>query len=261
MCYEIASLGFFVVVPEHQDGSANAALKLDREKNKHWIFERKIDEETEDAYTVRNSQVLQKYSECLHIFKTVEELNNGKKEDVLLKDGIELSFKNSIDFSNPIITGHSFGSDTVLKCMSDDENPFKVGVAYDAWLFPIQKDETIKISENKSILFVNCQDFQGKTNLETMSKFENDNNVFTLKKTNHYCQSDIPTIFDSVRIPAFMLPVNIVDDPVNERSHKLSVDFFQHFTEKIIKGNVDPFNQFVEENMDYLIKGTSYINE
>ena len=53
---------------------------------------------------------------------------------------------------------------------------FKKAICFDAWMFPLREEAENLASQREDIrneiLFINCQRFQGKKNLQTMSHFE-----------------------------------------------------------------------------------------
>lgn len=103
-----------------------------------------------------------------------------------------------MDVSSPIIAGHSFGSATLLRTLAADKR-FKVGLAMDAWMWPL-KDE-IELAKNvaQPVLFINSEAFQTVPNLNTMKLFTVDadhteRRVVTLKGSVHYSQNDVPCL-------------------------------------------------------------------
>ena len=79
---------------------------------------------------------------------------------------------------------------------------FKKAILFDSWMFPIREEAENLASKRdikSELLFINCQRFQGASNLRTMNHFEQtDNsgssNVITLRDAMHYAPCDIPTV-------------------------------------------------------------------
>ena len=79
------------------------------------------DEEKE--YSVRNSQLQMRISEVIRTLNLMEELNKGSNVSNVLEDRAEYDltmFKNTMDISNPIMAGHSYGGATTLMALSKD---------------------------------------------------------------------------------------------------------------------------------------------
>ena len=85
---------------------------------------------------------------------------------------------------------------------------FHKAVLYDSWLYPIREDAESMSSTagvNSNVLFVNCQKFQSRKNLETMKHFDTSlngielkTNVITLRDTFHYARKFRLFITDSL---------------------------------------------------------------
>ena len=79
---------------------------------------------------------------------------------------------------------------------------FKKSILFDSWMFPLREEATYLVSKRdikSELLFINCQRFQGKRNLQTMNHFElttstSRSNVITLRDAIHYAPCDIPTV-------------------------------------------------------------------
>jgi platelet-activating factor acetylhydrolase len=106
------------------------------------------------------------------------ELNEGKEFNNVFKNQPETDFdfdfsqlQNTMNISNPVIAGHSFGGATTILTLISDER-FKVGVALDAWMFPL-RDKDVKVSTEKPILFVNTESFLNAINLKKLSVLQN----------------------------------------------------------------------------------------
>jgi len=200
-----------VAAVEHRDGSAAATINDD----KTWTFERKL-QPNENEYDVRNKQVTQRVEECEKCFRLLQNISQQNETATPWrlfqpsKEFLESISKTSLDIENGcLISGHSFGSATAVKAMytskiDDNQFMFKKAILFDSWMFPIREEAENLASKRdikSELLFINCQRFQGASNLRTMNHFEQtDNsgessNVITLRDAMHYAPCDIPTVF------------------------------------------------------------------
>ena len=121
ICTDLASHGFVVAATEHRDGSAALSFTMER-GSKVWIHHRRVGDE-EKEYSVRNSQLQMRISEVIRTLNLMEELNKGSNVSNVLEDRAEYDltmFKNTMDISNPIMAGHSYGGATTLMALSKD---------------------------------------------------------------------------------------------------------------------------------------------
>ena len=68
---------------------------------------------------------------------------------------------------------------------------FKKALLFDSWMFPIRQEAEALAAASKTnpvpdVYFVNCQRFQSAKNVATIRRFEDNNNVLTLRDTLHY---------------------------------------------------------------------------
>ena len=89
-----------------------------------------------------------------------------------------------MDVSRPVIAGHSFGSATVIRTLAVDKR-FRVGVALDAWMWPLKDNIELPSQIEQPILFINMEAFQNAKSLKVMKRFTDGCNterrVVTLK--------------------------------------------------------------------------------
>ena len=121
ICTDLASHGFVVAATEHREGSAALSFSMERGQ-KVWINHRRVSEE-EKEYAVRNGQLQLRISEIIRTLNLMEELEKGSNVSNVLEDRSEYDltmFKNTMDISNPIMAGHSYGGATTLMALSRD---------------------------------------------------------------------------------------------------------------------------------------------
>jgi len=175
ICYDLASYGFVVIAPEHRDGSACLSYTFDK-SGKKWAIQHKRVELHEEEYFVRNRQVRERCHEALQAMDLAFSLNESesaqtnfyheKEQDQFLE-----SFKDTMDLSNPVMCGHSFGGATTLMALAT-EPKFKLGIVLDGWLFPIRDEMELPSKVNqKPIMFVNTESFLNEENLKKMETF------------------------------------------------------------------------------------------
>lgn len=202
-CSDMSSHGFIVAAVEHRDGSACLSYNLEREENdkslvEKWIAYKSTSFEGEEL-AFRQQQLQIRTRECSQTLDLLFKLNAGTQIEHILQPTIDFGmFKGIMDMSSPIIAGHSFGSATLLRTLAADKR-FKVGLAMDAWMWPL-KDE-IELAKNvaQPVLFINSEAFQTVPNLNTMKLFTVDadhteRRVVTLKGSVHYSQNDVPCL-------------------------------------------------------------------
>ena len=194
ICTDIASHGFIVAATEHRDGSAALSYTMERGE-KIWINHRRI-EDGEKEYSVRNGQLKLRIAEVVRTLNLMEELNKGSNITNVLEDAAEYKlevFKNMMDLSKPILTGHSYGGATTMMTLAQDKR-FTQAVVLDGWLFPM-KDETV--NPEQPIMFINTESFMSRQNINRMKEFltgENRKMVF-IKGSVHQNHIDAPLIF------------------------------------------------------------------
>merc|ERR1712018_549258 len=90
-----------------------------------------------------------------------------------------------MDVSNPVIVGQSFGGATTILALIEDER-FKIGVAQDAWLFPL-RDEDISVNDTTPVLCINTESFLNPDNLKKMSELKNGKNNSETTAERSFC--------------------------------------------------------------------------
>ena len=215
VCYDMASYGFIVAATEHRDGSGCLSYYLESSKdNDGNLSSKKVRhckvKRDENEYELRNKQVHHRAKEVTRTLDLLLQMNNGEdvhnvfkkrkqsKQDDFL---VNLSqFKNLMNFSSPVISGHSFGGATTVLTLMHDKR-FKIGMALDAWLFPL-RDENILLNDDIPILFINTEKFLNSRNLKKMSLLKHKGNgedkksgertFFWIRGSVHQNQLDMP---------------------------------------------------------------------
>ena len=211
VCYDMASYGMIVAATEHREGSACMSCyyssKPDNEANDiNWVEHYKC-ELSEDEYALRNRQVHLRSKEASRTLDVLIGLNNGESLQNVFKkhkaiesnetDSSNLSsFKDKLDISKPIMSGHSFGGATTLLALAEDSR-FNIGIALDAWLYPI-KELNLAETVQQPILFINTESFLNTRNLNKMATFQSsksqniDRKSFYIRGTVHQNHLDLP---------------------------------------------------------------------
>ena len=152
--------------------------------------------------------------ECLHSLKDIDEgmhsdyFINHSNDAAKLADSL-VYFKGIIGTEKAIISGHSMGGATTVRCLTNHDQHFFAGVALDSWMFPLKQEANMP--NNEKLLFVNFERFQGEKNLTTMKKYERNydgsefnSNVITIKNARHYACTDILVAFQGATLGRFL---------------------------------------------------------
>ena len=192
---------------EHGDGSACLrSLKSSKDAQIELKYQELLEAGTPE-YDIRNKQVKYRAREASDALNILEEINKGNLDNTWIQnmsedevESFRSDVKDSMNMDMAVLGGHSFGGATTTLSLATDPR-FKVGVALDSWMFPI-RDETLNYTSPGNLLFLNCEKFQGATNLRTMKTYEGslDNevrsNVVTVLNATHYAPTDIPIIME-----------------------------------------------------------------
>ena len=222
VCYDIASNGFIVAATEHRDGSGCMSQYYDTSYitgintstySNRWVYHSRCPQSgsgnlVQDEYIFRNKQIHQRSKEVSRTLDILLDLNDGKdignifqkyKTSQADSGNVNLhQFENKMDVSNPVIAGQSFGGATTILALIEDER-FKIGVAQDAWLFPL-KDEDISVNYTIPILCINTESFLSPENLGKMSQLKTDDEngaerkFCYIKGSVHQNQLDLPFV-------------------------------------------------------------------
>nr|CAH0098329.1 unnamed protein product [Daphnia galeata] len=202
-CSDISSHGFIVAAIEHRDGSACMTYTLEREQMdegrnfvERWIPYKSMQFERNDMPS-RQEQLQIRTRECSQTLDLLANLNDGIQVQHLLHSTMDLDiFKGLMDLSSPVIAGHSFGSTTLLRTLAADKR-YKIGLAMDAWMWPLKDDIQLAETIQQPIMFINSANFQTRFSLKIMKRFTVDTqkrHVVTIKGSIHDSQSDVPCL-------------------------------------------------------------------
>jgi len=257
LCSDLASHGLVVAAVEHRDGSAAATFVVEEEQKKTWIPYRKI-LETEKEYTVRNEQLHQRVEEVRRCLDVVIQLGKGEPVENILPDADQFDLamlKGAIEFSRPVMAGHSYGGATTLMTLAKEER-FHHGLALDSWLFPLKDEVALP---KQPIVFINTESFMNRDNIAKMKTFlkdgkDKDRRMIFVKGSVHQNLIDGPLIFNPgivKRIMGFQSetsPVLVLD-----LYAKLMLHFiYQHLELKVDKDIVS----FLEHHESILVEAS-----
>ena len=256
VCYDMASNGFIVAATEHRDGSGcmsqyydtslTNSLDTSRMSNR-WVYHSRVPQNL-DEYTMRNKQVHQRSKEVSRTLDILLDLCDGKdvsnifqkyKTDDKFSEMVNLhQFENKMDISSPVIVGQSFGGATAVLALIEDER-FKIGVALDAWLFPL-RDEDISVNFETPILCINTESFLSPENLGKMAQLKNDKHSSGIPADRKFCY-----IKGSVHQNQLDLPFVLR----NNTMKKMFGSYSETCPEKIMSLNNKLAIQFIEKEL------------
>ena len=135
-------------------------------------------------------------AEVVRTLNLVEELNKGSNITNVLEDAgdFELGLlAGTMDTSQPVMAGHSYGGATTLMTLAQDAR-FKQGLVLDGWMFPL-KDEAV--TPEQPIMFVNTESFMSRQNINRMKEFLSGDSrkMIFIKGSVHQNHIDAPLIF------------------------------------------------------------------
>ncbi|XP_046455783.1 platelet-activating factor acetylhydrolase-like isoform X1 [Daphnia pulex] len=259
-CSDISSHGFIVAAIEHRDGSACMSYTLEREQSirgglvERWIPYRPLPFERNDMPS-RREQLEIRTRECTQTLDLLARLNDGVQVQHLLHSTMDLAiFKGLMDLSSPIIAGHSFGSTTLLRTLAVDKR-YKIGLAMDAWMWPLKDEPELAESIEQPILFINSANFQTRFSLEIMKRFTADadkRHVVTIKGSIHDSQSDVPCLLPKF-IRRFEYPSAIDPLLATQLSNRITLLYLR----RQLAGYPadDELSNLVEKSADLLLEG------
>ena len=203
LCTEFASRGWVVFALEHHDGSASHSVI------KGAPFDYVKLKKDQDEFEMRNKQLAHRTDECISLVEILKKINQGETIENLLNEHknkqISSDFlKSKLNFDHAIIAGHSFGGATAIR-VSQHMDLFKTAIAYDPWIFPIEKMLLKEPKRSVPTLINNSTKFQSNTHMELIfdylkamkvrNEVSNEKLVsFKIKETNHDVYSDIPSV-------------------------------------------------------------------
>jgi len=277
LCYSLASRGYCVAAVEHGDGSACVRTLVDRPQAEHRFLWQELVEAGTPELTLRNRQVRQRAAELGLVLDVLEKIDQGNFADTGAwtldssrgqTGGMEWEkLTNSLDLENVAAAGHSLGGATTVFTLATDKR-FKSGVALDSWMFPLREENSIS-SGIENLLFINCETFQTKKNLEVMKRFEVEleddsfpsSNVLTILGASHHSPTDIPTIFKGAGwLSSYLLPGGGGGSQDSEALDPyttllLNLELLDNWFQKCSRNKSDKFSSTVKLNEKYLSIG------
>nr|CAB3264629.1 platelet-activating factor acetylhydrolase 2, cytoplasmic-like [Phallusia mammillata] len=201
-CIELASKGMLVASVEHGDRSAKATYYLQEDANdntkykKIWIPYIRLKDKRPSDHEIRNKQVRRRALECNTALEHIEEINNGTFKGVANEINF-VQFKGKVDVEKAAVMGHSFGGATAVAAFTK-VTKFKVGVALDAWMPVLDKEQYQDVAD-KPFLFINSfKDFQTPETIASMRNLDGDTfgidaerKIVTIKDSHHLTQIDL----------------------------------------------------------------------
>ncbi|GAB6022780.1 Platelet-activating factor acetylhydrolase [Chamberlinius hualienensis] len=204
LCTELASHGFVVAATEHRDHTACRSFYLN-DSGEQWLEYRRV-KPGELEYPFRNGQVHKRAAECTEALSTLLNLNEGERITNVLDPNFSSEwFKGLIDSGRVALMGHSFGAATIVTTFANDKR-FKVGVALDAWMYPVRLEDESKVKQ--PLLFVNMEKFQTPVNIKSMKRFASvnvDREIVTLVGGVHQNVSDVPFLSKNRKMHSFFI--------------------------------------------------------
>ncbi|KZS11692.1 Platelet-activating factor acetylhydrolase [Daphnia magna] len=258
-CSDLSSHGFIVAAIEHRDGSACMSFSIEKGQNKgpltKWIPYQPMQFEKDDM-PLRQQQLQIRMRECSQTLDLLFKLNGGAELEYISQSSMNLaSFKGAMDLSSPVIAGHSFGSTTLLRTLATDQR-YKIGLAMDAWMWPLKDELELTRNIQQPVLFINSETFQTAANLDSMKRFVAnadyaERSVLTLRGSIHDNQNDVPYLlpwyirrftYHSVINPLLAIQLNncislrylrqYLGHPLDDEHSKLS----EHYAQWIYQG-------------------------
>ncbi|QQP55131.1 Uncharacterized protein FKW44_008227, partial [Caligus rogercresseyi] len=154
------------------------------------------------------------------------------------------------------------GAASIVSLLSGEDLASYLGaLAYDIYADPLSDRPQVLSNHAMSprILYINNEVFVRKMNQSYLKPLDAGvNQVWTLKGTLHYCQSDVPSVLRNIRWPLSYFIRQKFDFERDERGFNLSVEAFVAFAERLLKGQQpgdDSFREFIEGNKEEFIKG------
>jgi len=192
VCYDLCSEGFIVASVEHREGSACYSRFVEPGSTVEIPHQRLGG--SEDEYTVRHQQILQRANEVSAALDILTQLNAGDTVHNVLKEEAGYNLQHlagTMNFDSCYMLGHSFGGGTALLAASRDDR-FKAVLAVDPWMFPVSE---LKFSVDKPVLMVNTEHFVHKNNVAKVREVCKDLDARVIEGAVHLVHTDAPLLF------------------------------------------------------------------
>ncbi|KAI9295346.1 hypothetical protein K502DRAFT_365063 [Neoconidiobolus thromboides FSU 785] len=219
-CGELASHGIVVAAIEHRDGSAAYSYRSSNPKEVIYKHSKGKYGSPENLL-FRQKQMMLRKNEIKNGLKVLKMLNQGhlKKEGMYLPDNKDKEFmflrdlnkdkegefwfdglsrfKNRLNFKETYLLGHSFGGSTVLEILKEKDNPYKLGITFDPWMYPV----TSEIVTKPTLGILTDAFFKWKLNYDkalNLLQTNDDSQMLILSNATHYHQTDVLALVENV---------------------------------------------------------------
>jgi len=266
LCTDLASQGYFVAALEHGDSSACVRMLMDDPEGEvTWLPREELPKGAPEG-DLRARQLDYREKEVIQTLESIEDIDKGQNTEQYFynletKPGMLPSldwFKGLIDTENVIISGHSMGGATTVRCLANHDQRFIAGVALDSWMFPVRQEKSLQ--NPQKLIFVNFERFQGDQNLKTMQRYETevsgtqDSNVITIRNARHYACTDILITFQGTWIGKFLFGAQ--DPKFNSLAGVLTSSELLHaWIHKYLYNDDQYFNQTLQQRKEFLFRG------
>ncbi|XP_065898489.1 platelet-activating factor acetylhydrolase-like isoform X2 [Dysidea avara] len=222
VCCDLASHGYLVAAVEHRDQSAGYCYSKRKKDGSqqfvdHWIPYERPPVSVNEQHMLRARQLTIRRKEILLGLDFIHQLDGSGEFENLLQSNFDFKqFKGKLDLVHTAMMGHSFGSATTVTALADDKR-FRVGVALDAYLIPVE--DRIEDKVEQPLLFINSWTFQWPENITKIKRYiSNDvqtenypiRQLITLREAGHMDQSDVVFIAPGSRRPPELTTVHAV---------------------------------------------------
>lgn len=256
VCIGLASHGYFVVAPEHTDGSAAISIHPDQTVVNHTYVPAKSqitgrqhripggftstliperDKKPITQYQLRRKQLDHRVAEIQFLVDCLQHVTAGDERVPLPEHLSGGKMLGRLDMDRLSAVGHSFGASTCITVCKQDER-FKACVAHDAWLFPLS-GEMMQATLRVPTLFLTADTFdmlwpeEGKKVLDSFLIRSHEDHVDVqvvgVVGTKHQNYSDFPVL-----APDLLMSIGVAGptEPVKamEIIHRLDSSFLEH---------------------------------
>ncbi|KAF8681161.1 Platelet-activating factor acetylhydrolase, isoform II [Rhizoctonia solani] len=174
-CGRLASQGMVVIALEHRDGSGPSVMPTDEETGKpipKLYFQNddiSWEEQPKGKLPLRVEQLKFRIREVYESYESFKHIVQGNRGDTVSMDNFSGwdSFKDQVDFSKILLTGHSFGGATSLSLLSSpppeghNQLPIDKVVLLDPWMDPLPLPGTLPVAyeTRPPLLIMNSEGF------------------------------------------------------------------------------------------------------
>lgn len=245
-CGRLAAQGMVVLALEHRDGSGPFVMPVDEETGKPtaklYLQANELDWEDgtpEGKLPLRVDQLRFRIREIYEAFASFKDIVRGNRGDTVSMDKFSEwdSFKDKVDCSKVLLTGHSFGGATSLSLLANQppqghtQLPLEKVVLLDPWIEPLPLPGTLPVAyeTRPSLLIMNSEGFTlWKDHFEMLEQLVRDwrksgdecASLVTIARSQHHFYSDFATFVPFGQTKPLALGVL-------NTAHKLTVAFIQ----------------------------------